>query len=296
MNMSIARASSIIDRHLEPDPSQLVQSKLPLVTTARTDFSGRDVTVRPTLPAFYVNWRGGPSPYDAHRGDYHASVDAVWESRQHFVLCDYAHEESFGKAAQVLKASQHPGNEIDVYPAHFRSTVHAEAVNINSRLPSVNGTCPTYISHTQSDIHTPVCPSTTQCARYSAQQSDDVWVCNPTKDRMQLEEEVMRERSQKFVTGLRVNRGKLYRRCVQIHPHGALGISETPYGNPGEVYKAHQRHMLNQLRDHRKLLGSVEIDADHLRGSIAYWEDPLVRGRTGLVPEDNLLGATYRRP
>eukprot|EP00796_Vickermania_ingenoplastis_P006171 gene6171-4449_t len=253
------QAFAIIDRHAPKEP----EVKPAPGGAKRIYRNTREFPPNPTLPAFYVQWRDGPSPYDPHRGDYTESAANMWERNVNF---DLAYDgvrvprEDLGprKGQRLLNEVAEGGMETVVKPNYFRMTVMPEEVHLNEIGTERNATK----------------------------------MYNPARDRQQMERELEKARTGVFFSHLRRSRNKLYNNCARNYPHGALGLAESPYGDPGEIYQDQQRRLLEaKLRAEHTMRGQSEIPVDHMMGPNQLRGQRFVRARVYNAPDDNLFAS-----
>lgn len=259
-SMSIKKAFSIIDRHVPPKPSITYGKVSP---SKRSYRNGRDFPPNPTLPAFYVQWRDGPSPYDSHRGDYTESAAALWENTVNFDLAGNGRKvprEQMGpwKGHALLDVVREGDVEITVKSNYFRSEVMPEEVHLN-------------------DVGT-------------ARNTKELY--NPARDRQQVERDIEADRTATFFRHLRRGKASLYKSCLRNYPHGALGLEESPYGDPGDIYGDQQRRLQEaRRRAEHTMRGQAEVPLDHMHGSHQMRGEQFVRGRVYNAPQDNLFAS-----
>lgn len=263
--MCILKALSIIDQHAV-QPSKLSQAgeHLPLKRDYRKDTG---FSVNRTLPAFMVQWRGGPSPYDSHVGDSRSSAAELWENSVFFDLFvngEKVPHRELGplKGHELLEIVDHGGIETNVKKNYFRVKVIPEQVHLN-RLGTLAETTAKF---------------------------------NPAKDRQRVEREMDAINTETFFRHLRCQNFKYKVSCLRNYPHGALGIEESPYGDPGEIYGEQQRRLeeANRRAEHT-MRGQNAVPSDHLIGPIKVRDDDdegknRNRGRMKFTEECSLFG------
>lgn len=255
--MSVPRALAIIDKHVPPKPVPKAKSKAGYR-------SERDFPPNPTLPAFYVQYRDGPSPYDTHRGDYQESAADMWERTVNFDLARNGVKvprDALGprKAQDLMDEVAVGGIETVAKSNYFQMQVMPEEVHLN--------------------------PIGTQRANAK--------LYNPARDRQCVERDLERDRTETFFLHLRRKKAGLYKSCLRNYPHGALGLVESPYGDPGEIYVDQQRRLEEARRKaEHTMRGQAEVPRDHMHGSNQMIGEQHVRGRVHNAPNDNLFAST----
>lgn len=258
--MPVTRALAIIDKHLPPETHVTVQSPPIMKKVYR---NGRDFPPNPTLPAFYVQWRDGPLPYDCRRGDCQCAAADMWENTVDFDLVRNGVAVSSGdlgprKGRDLLEEVARKESETAVKNNYFHTTVIPEEVHLND-----HGT---------------------------AEKS--VRRFNPSRDRQTVEREVEADRTSCFFSRLKRKRATLFSNCLRNYPHGALGLTESPYGDPGEIYQEQQRRVLEgKGKAEHTMRGQREAPSDHMMGANRLSNEHFVRGRTYISPTDNLFAS-----
>ncbi|CCW68979.1 unnamed protein product [Phytomonas sp. Hart1] len=229
MTISVVRAIKIIDDHLSTtkrhnvDLTNNSSSKLPIVKNVRIKDAmcarnSREFEPRLTLPAFCVEWRGGPSPISSNQGS---------------SKCSAAEILSFRRDRSDLK-------NVDDDP--------------NVCVPD------------QSHVTSPQPP-------HKDLVKGSVNPFGPPK------------------SNALIDKNRLCRNCIQRHVHGALGLRESPYGEPGFVYTALPRHC---MKENRRLLGYTDyLPIDNLHGGVLLPEQPrqgVIAVHFSRIPSDHLLG------
>lgn len=262
--MSASKALSIIDRHFVR-PSKTFNEHdgffIPPMHNSDTRFS-----LNRTLPAFMVEWRGGPSPYDSHLGDCRTSAAELWENNVCFDLFvddEKIPDSELGplKGHKLLDVVDEGEVETVVKKNYFRVQVVPDQVHLN-----------------------PLGTLAETTAKY-----------NPQKDRQCVERERDAAHTENFFRHLRSQKFTYNTSCLHNYPHGALGIVESPYGDPGEIYVKQQRRLEEaKRRAEHTMRGQNASPPDHLLGALKVRDDDnnsrLVRRRNLHFPECSLFG------
>lgn len=220
--------------------------------------SAKEKEDRPILPAFNVCARDGPSPFDAHRGAYQCSIDDVLDDG---LL--YSVGPVHGKAAYI--------------------TAHREAIE-RGQVTSDTFQTTTVLSR--------VLPATE-----ASVAAETIYVTNPQRDRLRLQAEVNQKRTENLFKNTRQQKGTLYAACVRAYPHGALGVRESPYGEPGAVYARHAEQLRRTNNRECRTLRHPQGPQDHLIGSVlTAVPTDVPQGIYCEPPTDHLHGATLLPP
>lgn len=262
--MPASKAFSIIDQHASrlSKPSDCCRDHF----LQRDSSSDTEFSVKRTLPAFMVQWRGGPSPFDSHIGDSTSSAAELWENNVCFDL--FVNDEKVPDSAlgplqghELLEIVDKGGIETCVKKNYFRVKVIPEQVHLN-RVGTLAETTAKY---------------------------------NPARDRQRVEREKDAINTDNFFRHLRCQHFKYNTSCLRNYPHGALGIEESPYGNPGEIYGEQQRRLEEaKRRAEHTMRGQGAVPEDHLIGPIKVRNEEdgrkPYRKRAVLAPPCALLG------
>lgn len=262
--MSVEKAFSIIDSHLTP-PSPV---KLEEVSPSRRIYrNGREFPPNPTLPAFHVEYRDGPSPFDTHRGQYVRRADALWENTVNFNL--------------VVNGEKYPPERLGPWKGHTLLDV----VGTGEVEANVKSNCFLGVALPEEVHLNAIGTAEKMTAKY-----------NPLKDRQRVQREVEAGNTTTFLKRLRSSKVGYDKSCLQNYPHGALGLEESPYGDPGEIYGKQQRRLEEARRKaEHTMKGQAEIPEDHMRGPIRIFEDEPVKRRERIDPPCNLFGGSIVR-
>lgn len=281
--MSVHMSLSVIDRHLVRQPLPGLTNGVPTVAIEKT-YVGREEPVRQMLPAFYVDWRDGPSPFDAHKGDTQCSVDKAWASRQNFVL-----DTGVGVSPSSSRFKPWVPREVamdpEVLTAAIAGTYYGECAPAGC---------------TSDRFHSYTRPAVLRVQRQLSDHDPTEWAAaakNPARDLADLRGKLDDKRSGDLLRNAQRDRVKLYNICVRDYPYGALGIRESPYGHDtGCVYADHKLRMERQhAKRTRKLLGYADREPeDHLRGAVMIRGDPAPPMHVAdIAPQDHLLGGVH---
>ncbi|CCW64391.1 unnamed protein product [Phytomonas sp. EM1] len=230
MPISVVRAIKIIDQHLsakkrlDDNTARNESSQLPPVENVRVKGAicarnSREMEPRLTLPAFCVEWQGGPSPIASNQSS------------------------SKRSAAEILRFRRDRSDQADAQDdADFEFPSHSGGTSSQS-------------------------PSNDLVVKASDNLSG----------------------SQK--SKALIDKNRLCQKCVQHYPRGALGLRESPYGDPGFVYTALSRHY---MKESRRIRGYTDyIPVDHLRGGVLLPEQPrqgVIAEHVSRLPLDHMLG------
>lgn len=262
--MSASKALSIIDRHSARASKTLNEHEGFFIPPSYS--SGTRFCLNRTLPAFMVQWRGGPSPYDSHLGDCRTSAAELWENNvcfDLFVEDEKLPDSELGplKGHNLLDVVDEGEVETVVKKNYFRVYVVPDQVHLN-----------------------PIGTLDKTTAKY-----------NPLKDRQCVEREKNAAHTETFFRRLRSQMFTYNTSCLHNYPHGALGIVESPYGDPGEIYGEQQRRLEEaKRRAEHTMRGQSASPPDHLLGAIKVRDDDeyssLPKKRIPCSPECSLFG------